>query len=104
VNRWEAPHFDTLLARADTLLQCHYLPEPSLFFAGKQQCEDPRTGLTAYGPYSKSEASRHQQIRIGIVGRQTQLTRRLGFSPACHATVPGVQRRYRPHIDSRRRI
>src|SRR5437867_797553 len=60
---------DTLLAHSDTLLQCHYLAEPSLSFAGKQQCEDPRTGLTAYGPDSKSEASRHQQIRLGIVGR-----------------------------------
>jgi hypothetical protein len=78
-NRWEAPQFDTLLARSDTLLQCHYLPEPSLSFAAKQQCEDPRTGLTAYGPYSKSEATRHQQIRLGIVGPAEAIDKAVGF-------------------------
>lgn len=78
-NRWEAPRFDTLLARSDTLLQCHYLAEPSLSFAAKQQCEDPRTGLTVYGPYSKSEASRHQQIRIGIVGPAEAIDKAVGF-------------------------
>ncbi len=77
--RWEAPPFETLLARADNRLQCFYLPEPSLSFAGKQQCEDPRTGLTAYGPYSKSEATRRQQIRLGIVGPAEAIDRTVGF-------------------------
>jgi hypothetical protein len=78
-NRWEAPRFDTLLARSDTQLQCYYLAEPSLSFAAKQQCEDPRTGLTAYGPYSKSEASRHQQIRLGLVGPAEAIDEAVGF-------------------------
>ena len=77
--RWEAPPFETLLARADNQLQSFYLPEPSLSFAGKQQCEDPRTGLTAYGPYSKSEATRRQQIRLGIVGPAEAIDRTVGF-------------------------
>jgi hypothetical protein len=88
-NRWEAPRFDTLLARSDTLLQCHYLAEPSLSFAAKQQCEDPRTGLTAYGPYSKSEASRHQQIRLGIVGPAEAIDKAVGFlSSMAHRIDP----------------
>jgi len=78
-HRWEAPQFDALLARSGTTLQCHYLSEPSLVFAAKQQCEDPRTGLAAYGPYSKTEASRRQQIRVGIVGPAEAIDKAVGF-------------------------
>jgi hypothetical protein len=78
-HRWEAPQFDTLLAKSGTSLQCQYLPEPSLVFAGKQQCEDPRTGLTAYGPYSKTEPTRRQQIRVGIVGPAEAIDKAAGF-------------------------
>jgi hypothetical protein len=77
--RWEAPRFETLLARADTQLQCSYLPEPMLSFAGKQQCEDPRTGLTAFGPYSRTESSRSNNIRVGIVGPAEAIDRTVGF-------------------------
>ena len=77
--RWEAPRFETLLASADNQLQSFYLPEPSLSFAAKQQCEDPRTGLTAFGPYSKTEATRRQQIRLGIVGPAEAIDRAVGF-------------------------
>jgi hypothetical protein len=31
-------------------------------------CVDPRTGLAAYGPYSKTDPTRRQAIRLGIVG------------------------------------
>jgi hypothetical protein len=78
-HRWEAPQFDTLLAKSGTSLQCQYLQEPSLVFAGKQQCEDPRTGLTAYGPYSKTEPSRRQQVRVGIVGPAEAIDKAVGF-------------------------
>lgn len=77
--RWEAPRFETILSRADNRLQSFYLPEPSLSFAAKQQCEDPRTGLTAYGPYSKAEATRRPQIRLGIVGPAEAIDRTVGF-------------------------
>jgi len=77
--RWEAPRFDTLLARTDARLSCHYVSEPSLSFAGKQQCEDPKTGLGAYGPYSKGEASHRQQIRLGIVGPAEAVDNAVGF-------------------------
>jgi len=37
-------------------------------FANKQRCVDPRTGLAAFGPYSKTDPTRRDSIRIGIVG------------------------------------
>ncbi|MBS1841513.1 MAG: hypothetical protein JSS69_15060 [Acidobacteria bacterium] len=44
------------------------MAEPQLLFGGKSSCVDPRTGLAAYGPYSKTDASRRTAIRVGIVG------------------------------------
>src|SRR5262249_51956951 len=49
-------------------LECTYTEEPELAFASKQRCVDPRTGLTAFGPYSRTDASRREQLRVGIVG------------------------------------
>ena len=77
--RLEAPQFESLLARVNNQLRCSYLPEPILLFGGKQQCEDPRTGLTAYGPYSKAEATRRQHIRIGVVGPAEAIDKAVGF-------------------------
>lgn len=57
-----------LLAGAGAQLACSLIPEPLLLFDGKQACEDPKTGLTAFGPYSKSDVTRRPVIRIGIVG------------------------------------
>lgn len=66
--RLEATPIATLLASPGIELNCAYLPEPSLRFGGKFQCVDPRTGLAAYGPYSKTDSTRRQSIRVGIVG------------------------------------
>jgi hypothetical protein len=66
--RLQAAPIATLLALPGIELSCAYLPEPSLSFGGKFQCVDPRTGLAAYGPYSKTDSTRRQSIRVGIVG------------------------------------
>ena len=57
-----------LLTGASTTLSCSLIPEPQLLFGGKSPCEDPKTGLTGYGPYSKTDATRRPIIRLGIVG------------------------------------
>lgn len=66
--RWQAAQIATLLASPGIELNCAYLPEPDLLFAGKGHCVDPRTGLAAFGPYSKTDSTRRQAIRVGIVG------------------------------------
>jgi hypothetical protein len=66
--RLHAPQISTLLAEPGVELNCAYLAEPALNFGGKAQCVDPRTGLAAFGPYSKTDSTRRQSIRIGIVG------------------------------------
>jgi hypothetical protein len=65
---WVVPALEHLLAKSEDVLRCSYLAEPQLAFAGRQLCEDPRTGLMAYGPYSKTDSTRRAQVRIGIVG------------------------------------
>jgi len=67
-GRWQIPDIATLLASPGIELSCTYLGEPSLSFAAKAQCVDPRTGLAAYGPYSKTDSTRRQTVRVGIVG------------------------------------
>lgn len=67
------PEFDPdsvaeLLSGASATLSCSLIPEPRLLFGDKAPCEDPKTGLTAYGPYSKTDATRRAVIRLGIVG------------------------------------
>ncbi len=57
-----------MLSQSTDRLACTYLQEPELFFANKQRCVDPRTGLAAFGPYSKTDATRRESIRVGIVG------------------------------------
>ncbi len=79
VRRTPAP-FDAgtmaeLLRGADTSLACSLIPEPQLLFGDRQPCEDPRIGLTAYGPYSKTDVTRRAVVRIGIVGPSEAIDR-----------------------------
>jgi hypothetical protein len=78
-QRWTLPDLDRSLEQKSDLLQCVYLNEPTLVFAGKQVCEDPKTGLTAAGPYSKTDSTRREQVRIGIVGPADAVDRAVQF-------------------------
>jgi hypothetical protein len=58
-------------------LSCEYLQEPQLVFSDRHLCEDPKTGLAGFGPYSKSDVTRRTAIRIGIVGPGEAIDRAL---------------------------
>lgn len=68
VKELRAVPLESLLSQNTDRLTCAYLSEPELLFGAKQRCVDPRTGLGAFGPYSKTDATRRDHIRIGIVG------------------------------------
>lgn len=68
-----------LLTSGPIKLSCEYLGEPELVFADKRRCEDPRTGLTAFGPYSKTDVTRRTVIRVGVVGPADAIDRALGL-------------------------
>jgi hypothetical protein len=68
VSGLTAVPLQNLLAKSQPNLECTYIQEPELAFSSKQRCVDPKTGLTAFGPYSRSDASRREQLRVGIVG------------------------------------
>ena len=63
-----AVSLESLLSQSTDRLSCSYIAEPELLFGGKERCVDPRTGLAAFGPYSKTDATRRDHIRVGIVG------------------------------------
>lgn len=77
-----------LLSGADAQLMCSLIPEPLLLFDGKQSCEDPKTGLTAFGPYSKSDVTRRPVIRIGIVGPAEAIDRARHLVSQLAAPIP----------------
>jgi hypothetical protein len=75
----EAYSLEHLLAKSSDQLHCSLVPEPELVFGGKQCCVDPKTGLAAYGPYSKTDATKRDQLRIGIVGPAEAIDRALAL-------------------------
>ncbi len=58
---------DRLLAEARPSFHCWHLPEPSLVFGSKNLCEDPKTGITLFGPAGIDRTPR-QTIRLGVIG------------------------------------
>src|ERR1017187_1564561 len=85
---FEAGSMTELLANAKNTLSCSFVPEPLLVFGGKQTCEDPKTGLAGYGPYSKTDATRRAIIRVGIVGPAEAVDRALTLVERMTHAIP----------------
>jgi len=77
-----------VLAAGRIKLQSEYLGEPQLVFADKRLCEDPKTGLTGFGPYSKTDVTRRTAIRIGIVGPSEAIDRALTLVRQMSKPIP----------------
>lgn len=58
---------EQLLHEAKPTFHAWYVEEPSLFFAGRSACEDPKTGITLFGPAGLDRTPR-PSIRLGIIG------------------------------------
>ena len=76
-----------MLSQSTDRLTCTYLPEPELLFANKQRCVDPRTGLAAFGPYSKTDATRREHIHVGIVGPADAIDRTVALLTQIQQTI-----------------
>ncbi len=76
-SSFDAGSMAELLANANATLSCSLVSEPLLVFGSKQTCEDPKTGLAGYGPYSKTDVTRRAIIRVGIVGPAEAVDRAL---------------------------
>ena len=81
-----------LLAGSRAELALTLIPEPSLLFGGKLACEDPKTGLTAYGPYSRTDATRRPIIRIGVVGPAEAIDRALRLVEQMTRRIPHAEK------------
>lgn len=58
---------DALISQAAPSFHAWHIAEPRLIFAGQQACEDPKTGLTLFGPAALDNAPR-SSIRVGVIG------------------------------------
>lgn len=58
---------DRLLNEAKPSFHAWHVAEPSLIFAGKKTCEDPKTGISLFGPAGIDRTPR-PTIRLGIIG------------------------------------
>lgn len=58
---------EKLLNESKPTFHVWHVEEPALVFAGKQTCEDPKTGVTLFGPAGLDRTPR-PTIRLGIVG------------------------------------
>lgn len=56
-----------LITDATSSFPAWHIEEPKLIFAGDRRTEDPKTGITVFGPRQLDQLSR-QAIRIGVVG------------------------------------
>ena len=79
-----------------------YIPEPLLTFGYNQKMEDPRDGLTLFGPYSRDLYS--GQINIGIIGPEKQRKYVIDYLKSIHQPVisskPDIARPYFPGLEA----
>lgn len=78
------------------------IPEPRLTFGFGQKMEDPRDGLTLFGPYSKDQYS--GQVNVGIIGPKVQRDYVLNYLKAIHqpviSSLSDVARPYFPGLEA----
>src|SRR5260370_31931499 len=77
-----------LLTGISSSLACSLIPEPRLLFCDKQACEDPKTGLTPFRPYSKTDVTRRSIIRIGVAGPAEAIDRALHLIERMGSRIP----------------
>ncbi len=84
--------FTKLLASKDALFACGFLCEPNLLFGNHARWEDPKTGLMDSGPYSKTDATRRESIRVGVVGPSDAIDRALRLIEQMRLRIPPNER------------
>jgi len=79
-----------------------HISEPKLIFGFNQKMEDPRDGITLFGPYSQSYHS--GQINIGIIGPKKQREFVKKYLEKIHkpiiSSTPDVARPYFPGLEA----
>ncbi len=56
-----------LLDEAEPSFPASHIAEPRLIFGGQRRCEDPKTGITMFGPAALDRGGRNV-LRLGIIG------------------------------------
>jgi hypothetical protein len=67
-----------LVSDANPSFQAWHTREPRLIFAGGARVEDPKTGLTMYGP-AELEGSPRSSLRLGVIGTGDTISLLKGF-------------------------
>lgn len=77
---------DRLLRETKPSFSAWHAAEPRLNFEGRRRCEDPKTGLTLFGPAGLDKTPR-QTIRLGIIGTGETIQRLLTWLDAARRPV-----------------
>lgn len=79
-----------------------HIPEPKLTFGFNQKIEDPRDGLTLFGPYTNK--SHKGELRVGIIGAKNQrdfLKQYLQrLQQPIHSEIKDIARPYFPGLEA----
>lgn len=74
-----SPPLEIHLSRSPGRFECIQLKEPELIFGENGRCADPRTGIAAYGAYTKAARQGGSQLRVGIIGTDKEIERGLSL-------------------------
>lgn len=84
---------ERLLRETKPSFSAWHAPEPRLIFAGRQRCEDPKTGLTLFGPAGLDKTPR-QTIRLGVIGTGDTIQQLLAWLETARLSISaGANRR-----------
>jgi hypothetical protein len=88
---------EALISQATPSFNAWHIAEPRLIFAGSQACEDPKTGLTLYGPAALNSGPRNA-IRLGVIGSGETIQALKNWIRRAEKTIaPGLNSRGKPY-------
>lgn len=87
---------ESLLRASSPTFHAWHIPEPKLVFAKHQLCEDPKTGLSEFGPAALDDAPR-TAIRVGVIGNGDSIQRLSNWVESARSRIyPGLNSKGKP--------
>lgn len=87
---------ESLLRASSPTFHAWHIAEPKLVFANNQLCEDPKTGLSEYGPAALDDTPR-TAIRIGVIGNGDSIQRLCNWVESARIRIyPGLNSKGKP--------
>lgn len=87
---------ESLLRVTSPTFNAWHIAEPKLVFANQQLCEDPKTGISEFGP-AALDGSPRTAIRIGVIGNGDSIQRLKNWVESARSRIyPGLNSKQKP--------